>query len=59
MLAQLTVSLAVPARLRIRCPVCGTSVLADDDVVHANGALLHRECDRYARSRRRARRVGL
>jgi hypothetical protein len=30
-----------------RCPVCGTSVLVDDEFVRTGGSILHAECDRY------------
>jgi hypothetical protein len=33
-----------------RCPVCRTSVLADDDFVTSDSSLLHTECEHYRRS---------
>jgi hypothetical protein len=30
-----------------RCPVCGTSVLVDDEFVRSKGAILHLECDLF------------
>jgi len=32
-----------------RCPVCGTSVLLDDEFVRVRGAIRHAECDRHVR----------
>jgi anti-sigma regulatory factor (Ser/Thr protein kinase) len=41
----------VPSWLRLgRCPVCGTSVLVDDEFVRSPTQVLHAECDRYRRT---------
>ncbi len=35
------------------CPLCGTSVLLDDEFVRVEGHAIHAECERYRRTQRR------
>jgi hypothetical protein len=36
-----------------RCPVCGTTVLLDDEFVRLNGSVLHTECQEHRRAQER------